>query len=90
MARLRRPAPPVGGVPAEVGDQLDPLWRDVHALEAHPVWGVYVDAGIRSRLAMGARVNRTLVARWALDHGFESTTYPRTVDWHALRAAGGE
>ena len=90
MARLRRPVAVVGGVPAEVADQQAPLWCDVHALEAHPIWGDYVDDVVRERLRFGGRAYHVIVGRWALTNGYESTSWPRTVDWHALRAALGE
>ncbi len=90
MARVRRYAPQAAGVPPEVGDQLHPLWRDAAALVSHPVFGVYVDRAVLERIGAGGRAYGTVVSRWAVASGFESDRYPRTVDWHALRAAGGE
>lgn len=74
-------------IPAEVAAPLDPLWRDEQALTAHPVFGDLVDRAVTERLRHGARVYHPVVHRWALDAGFESDKYPRTVDWHRLRAA---
>ena len=91
MARVRRTAAPaVQGVPAELGDQLHPVWRDADALAAHPVLGQYVDDGDRARLAMGARIYHTLGRRVALAYGFESQKHPGDVDWRAVRAAFGQ
>lgn len=89
MARVRRRAVEVEGLPVEALDQLHPLWRDLAALEAHPVFGPYVDERTAERLRMGGRVFGSVVGRWAVDHGFESGRWPRMVDWHALRAAVG-
>lgn len=75
------------GLPAEVADPLDPLWRDVRALRAHPVFAAFVDGRVTERLRLGGRAYHSVVNRWAVAAGFESDKYPRTVDWRKLRLA---
>lgn len=91
MARKRTPPPTTAGaVPAEARDQLHPIWRDVDALRAHPVFGRFVDRRTEERLLMGGRVYHHVVGRWAVAADFESDLYPSMVDWRRFNAACGK
>ena len=57
----------------------DPRWRDV--LWLHEQFPKYVDRDILNRLVMGARVDHTIRARWALAHGYTDPDQAGSFDW---------
>ena len=85
-ARGRAPAPRSTNVPVEFRDQLHPIWRDLDALQAHPVLSEYIDQAVVSRLRMRGRVYHHVLDAWAQANGYTGTN--GLTDLHALRAAG--
>lgn len=80
------PVPASRNVPIEFLDQLHPIWRDLDALQAHPVLSEYVDTATASRMKMGGRIYHHVLDAWATANGYTSAS--GLADWHELRAAG--
>ena len=85
-ARGRASVPTSTNVPAEFRDPLHPIWRDLDALQGHPVLREYIDQAVVSRLRMRGRVYHHVLDSWARANGY--TTTNSLTDLHALRAAG--
>lgn len=88
MARRKTPEQTPGptDAPPELRDQLHPIWRDLDALQAHPVLSEYIDQAVVSRLRMRGRVYHHVLDSWARANGYTATN--GLTDLHALRAAG--
>lgn len=75
----------LGGLPGLLLDLSDPRWHDAEALVDE--FGLdIVDDRIQSRLAMGGRVDHSVVNRWAIAHGFEDPHHRGAADWRRLRS----
>ena len=88
MARRRAAVPTLARSdhPPELRSRLDPIWRDESALRAR--FGEYLSASEFRAMRLGRSLHNTVLTRWALANGFESTRYAGSADWHQLRAVG--
>ena len=78
-----------GGYPPQLASRLLPFWENLEDIVE--VFGEYVHPEERASPIFTAHprgLYGRVLSRWALAHGFESTTYPGTVDFRALRLAG--